>query len=271
MPRTQTSQHKFLDALRGMLTLQSLHLDGPVLHKAVDKSSLEPVHLPDLRDFSVLDTVPIIEFFLHHVTFPPTTRTAIGCEHLNPVLQLDDILSVLVLLKQLLSERPCTLKLRHIELTSFNKSDRSWGLNFRGWDCSLFKGYDPNMDADFTFFVEWYPDQVDTLSPIEELIIGMFGIFPQDDVVTLSLSSYDGICFRHFARRIGQLPALYALFLSNISSAPFLEELDCDVPQKGGDPSMPTYPALQSRGHQDRKKRPGVDFFAKDISGGLTN
>ena len=86
---------------------------------------------------------------------------------------------------------------------------------------------------------------MDTLSPIEELIIGMFGIFPQDDVVTLSLSSYDGICFRHFAHRIGQLPALYALFLSDISSAPFLEELNCDVPQKGGDPSMPTYPALQ--------------------------
>ena len=113
MPRTQTSQHKFLDALRGMLTLQSLHLDGLVLHKAVDKSSLEPVHLPNLRDFSVLDTVPIIKFFLHHITFPPTTRTAIGCEHLNPVLQLDDISSVLVLLKQLLSERPCALKLRH--------------------------------------------------------------------------------------------------------------------------------------------------------------
>ena len=25
------------------------------------------------------------------------------------------------------------------------------------------------------------------------------------------------------------------------------------------------------RGHRDQKKRPGVDFFAKDIFGGLTN
>ena len=58
MPRTQTSQREFLDALRHMPTLQSLHLDGPILSKAVDKSSLEPVHLPDLRELSVLDTVP---------------------------------------------------------------------------------------------------------------------------------------------------------------------------------------------------------------------
>jgi hypothetical protein len=245
MPRTQTSQREFLNALRHIPTLQSLHFDGPVVPKAVDKSPLEPVHLPVLRDLSVLDTVPIIEFFLHHVTFPPTTRIAIGCEHVHPVLQVADISSVLVLLKRLLSERPCALKLRHIELTSFDESNGSWGLNFRGWGHSSFKGYDPNFDADFTFFVEWYPDQADILSPIEELSIGMFRIFPQDDVITLSLSSYDGICFRHFARKIGQLPALYALFLDDISSSPFLEELDCDVLLEGGDPSIPTYPALQ--------------------------
>jgi hypothetical protein len=71
MPRTQTSQREFLNALRHIPTLQSLHFDGPVVPKAVDKSPLEPVHLPVLRDLSVLDTVPIIEFFLHHVTFPP--------------------------------------------------------------------------------------------------------------------------------------------------------------------------------------------------------
>ena len=30
-------------------------------------------------------------------------------------------------------------------------------------------------------------------------------------------------------------------------------------------------PAPGPRGHRDQKKRPGVDFFAKDIFGGLTN
>ena len=33
--------------------------------------------------------------------------------------------------------------------------------------------------------------------------------------------------------------------MSDISPAPFLEELDCDVPLEGGDPSIPTYPALR--------------------------
>ena len=94
--RTQTSQRKFLDALRHMTTLQSLHLDGPVLPEAINNSSLEPVHLPNLRDLSVFDTVPIIEFFLHHVTFPPTTCTAIGCKHRDPVLRLANISPVLV-------------------------------------------------------------------------------------------------------------------------------------------------------------------------------
>jgi len=242
MPRTQTSQCEFLDALRRMPSLQSLHLDESVPPRAVDKSLLEQVHLPDLRALSVFDTVSAIDFFLHHVTFPPTTRTTIGCKHLDPALQLSGISSVLVLLKRLLAVRPCALKLRHIKLTAL---DKCWGLNFKGWGRSSFKGYDQHFDADFTFFVEWNSDQVDILPPIDELSVGMFGIFPQDDVVSLSASSYNSACFRHFACKIGQLPALHALRLSDIFSEPFLLEFNCDVPQEGDDPSIPTYPALR--------------------------
>ena len=239
MPRTQTSQREFLDALRRMPTLQSLHLDGPVLPEAVGKSSLEPVHLPNLRDLDVFDTVPTIEFFLHYVTFPPTTRTAIGCKYRDPLLRLASISPMLVPLKRLLSERPLALKHHRIEFMRFE--DNNWELKFKGWvsgGCSPLKEYNPNLDGDFTFFVEWGSDQMDTPSPIDELSVGVFEIFPQDDVVSLSLSSYDGTCFRHFARQIGQLPALNALHLGYISSAPFFLELD------RGDPSIPTYPAL---------------------------
>jgi hypothetical protein len=247
IPRTQTSQRKFLDALRRMPNLQSLHLDGPALPKAVDKSSLEPVHLPNLRDLSVLDTVPTVEFFLHHVTFPPTTRIAIGCKHRDPVLRLASISPVLVPLKRLLSERPLTLKLHHIEFMCFEGSD-DWDLKFKGWGSagySSLKEFNPNSDADFTFFVDWDSDQIHAPSLIDELSAGVFGIFPQDDVVSLSLSSYDGTRFRKFARTIGQLPALNALHFRYISSAPFLLELDCDAPRERHDPSIPTYPALR--------------------------
>ena len=247
MPRTQTSQREFLDALRRMPNLQSLHLNGPALPEAVDTSSIEPVHLPDLQDLNVLDTVPIIEFFLHHVTFPPTTRTAIGCRHPDPVLQLANISLIIVLLKRLLSERPHGLKLHHIEFVCFEETDK-WDLKVEGWvsaGCSSLKGYDPSSAADFTFFVEWDSYQVDTLSPIDELSVGMFGIFPLDDVVSLLLSSYDDTCYRHFARKIGQLLVLNTLYLSYIASAPFLQKLNCDAPQERDDPSIPTYPALR--------------------------
>jgi hypothetical protein len=248
MPRTQTSQREFLDALRRMPTLQSLHLNGPVLPEAVDKSSLEPIHLPNLRDLSVLDTAPTVEFFLHHVTFPPTTRTTIGYKHRDPFLRLANISPILVPLKRLLSGRPRALKLHHIEFICLGESDTDWDLKFKGWASagySSLKEYNPNSDADFTFFVDWDSDQMHTLSPIHELIVGVFGIFPQDDVVSLSLSSYDDTRFRHFARTIGQLPALNALHFKYISPAPFLQELDCDAPQEGDDPSTPTYPALR--------------------------
>jgi hypothetical protein len=248
MPRTQTSQREFLDALRRMPKLQSLHLNGPVLPETVDKSSLEPVHLPDLRDLSVLDTAPTVEFFLHHVTFPPTTRTTIGYKHQDPVLLLANISPILIPLKRLLLGRPRALKLHHIEFICLDESDTDWDLKFKGWvsaGCSSLKEYNPNLDADFTFFVEWDSDQMDTLSPIDELIVGVFWIFPQDDVVSFSLSSYDSAHFRHLARKIGQLPALNALHFSYSSAAPFLQELNCDAPREGGDPSIPTYPALR--------------------------
>jgi hypothetical protein len=65
-------------------------------------------------------------------------------------------------------------------------------------------------------------------------------------VVSLSLSSYDikDTWFTPFSRKIGQLPALNALFLNYISSAQFLLDLDCDVPQEGVNLSTATYPAL---------------------------
>ena len=242
--RTQTSQREFLDALRRMPNLQSLQLDGPVLPEAVDKSSLEPVHLPDLRKLDVLDTVPIIEFFLHHVTFPPNTCTAIGCKRRDPVLRLPNISPMLVLLKRLLSERPRALKLHHINFVCFKERD-VWKLKLYGRICPPLQGYHTNSAADFIFFVEWDSYEADTLSPIDELSVDMFGIFPQGDVVSLSLSSYGGTCVRHFARKIGQLPALNALRLNYIPSAPFLQELDCDAPQEGDNLSIPTYPALR--------------------------
>ena len=82
---------------------------------------------------------------------------------------------------------------------------------------------------------------------IDDLTVGSFGIFPPDDVVSLSISSHyenDDTLFRLSARKIGQLPALNALFLRDISSMTFLLELNSDV-SKEDDPSTATYPALQ--------------------------
>ena len=256
MPRTRTSQRDFLDALRRMPTLQSLHLKGPALPETVDRSLLEPVYLPDLQDLSVSDTVPTIEFFLHHVAFPPTTRTAISCKQLDSAFQLANILPVLVLLKRLLSDRRYTSKIHHIEFPCF-ESYGDWGmidLSFKGWVSSGpsslgHEGYNPNFPSDnpdFTFFVQW-KWRVDSLpSDVDEFIAGMFGIFPRDDVVSLSLSSYSihDTWFTPFSRDIGQLPALNTLFLNHISSTPILLDLDCDVPQEGVNPSAATYPAL---------------------------
>jgi len=258
MARTQTSQRNFLDALRRMPTLQCLDLTGPVLPEAVDGSSLDPVYLPDLRDLNIFDTVSTIEFFLHHVTFPPTTRTAIGCKHLGAVLRVAHISPVLVPLTRLLSARPNTLKLHHIEFTCSEDSEsEDWDmidLKFKGWvssgpSSSSLKGYNPNFpsdNSDFTFFVRWNLP-TDNLPPdIDEFIGGLFEAFPQDDMVSLSLSSYDinDTWFTPFSRRIGQLPALNALYLNYISSAQCLLDLDCDAPQEGVNPSTTTYPAL---------------------------
>ena len=250
MARTQTSQRDFLDALRRMPTLQLLYLKGPVLPEAVDRPSLEPVYLPDLQDLSVFDTVSTIEFFLHHVIFSTTTRTAIGCKHLGPVLRFADISPVLVPLKRLLSERPLTSRLHHVEF-SFHE-DEIVDLRFHGWvfpGPSSLNGYNPKFPsgiADFTFSVEWN-SEVNVLPPdMDEFSVGMFGLFPQDDVVSLSLSSYDiaDLWFRPFFHKISRLPALNALFMDHLSSSLFLLELNRDVPQERVNPSMATYPAL---------------------------
>ena len=81
---------------------------------------------------------------------------------------------------------------------------------------------------------------------IGEFIADVFGIIPQDDVVSLSLSSHNlnDAWFTPFSRKIGQLPALNALFLDHISSTQILLDLDCDVPQERVNPSTATYPAL---------------------------
>ena len=253
MARSQTSQRDFLDALCRMPTLQRLHLKGPVLPEAVD-GSLEPVYLPDLQDLIVFDTVSTVEFFLNHVIFSATTRTSVGCKHLGPVVRFADISPVLVPLKRLLSERPRTQRLRHIEF-SFHEDSEDWSvmtnLRFQGWAFpgpSSLKGYNttfPSGIPDFTFFVEWNPEVAVFPPDINEFSVGVFRLFPEDDVVSLSLLSYDiaDAWFIPFFRKISRLPALNAVFLDQLSSLLFLLEFDHDVSQ-GVNPSMATYPAL---------------------------
>jgi hypothetical protein len=173
---------------------------------------------------------------------------------LNPVF---NILPVLVPLKRLLSERPRALKLHHIQFTCFEDSYALdiGDLKVKGWvpsGPSSLDGYSPNFwsdDPDFTFFVQWDLHWLD-IPPLDigELSVRMLGVFPPDDVISFSLSSYDPkdeICLRPFAHTIGQLPALNALYLSCASSAPFFQEIDHDVPHEGDDPPIPAYPALR--------------------------
>jgi hypothetical protein len=254
-PRTQTSQSEFLDALRRMPTLQHLDLLGPVLPEAVDGSSLEPVYLQNLQDLSVCDTVSTVEFFLRHVNFPATTCTNLCCEHLDPDVQLATLSPVLVPLTQLLSERPRALKLHHINVIRFDDWN-IFGLKFEGWISSEYPsslgGYNsnfPSINPDFTFIMEW-DSLADIQRPpnIDDLSAGFLCIFPPDDVVLLSILSHyekDYTLFILSARKIGQFPALNALFLRDISSMPFLLELDRDVSEDGDDPKTAIYPALR--------------------------
>ena len=230
--------------------LQCLGLEG-LLPKAINRS-LEPVYLQDLQDLSVCNTVSTITFFLHHINFPPTTCIIIGCRYLNSVSSISPLL---VPLKQLLSEKPHTLKLHHIWFASgFEHFDslEIINLKFKGWVSSgpsSLEGYNPNFlsnNPDFTFFMRWSPHWPNVpSSEIGQLSVCIFEVFLPDDMISLSLLSYDpkgNIYYRPLAHKVGQLLAMNALYLSYISSTPFLQKLDCDVPQKGDDSSIPTYP-----------------------------
>jgi len=255
LPRTQTSQREFLDALRRMQSLQCLNLQGPVLPEAVDGSSLEPVYLQNLQDLIVCDIVSTVGFFLRHVNFPADTRTALGCEHIDPDSQLATFSPVFVLLERLLLERPRALKLHHINVVRFDDW-KIFGLKFEGWissKCpSSLEGYDsnfPSSNPDFTFIMEWDSLADIQYTPnIDDLCAGLLGVFPRDDVVSLSISSHyenDRTLFTLSARKIAQFPALDALFLCDIFSTPFLLELNCGASEEGDDPSTVTYPALR--------------------------
>jgi hypothetical protein len=118
-------------------------------------------------------------------------HTEFGFKHLDPGLQLANISPSLVPFKRLLSERPRNLKLHHIEFTC--SEDCEWDvitLKFKAWVSSgpsLLEGYNPN-DPDFTFFVEWDSEENVLPPEMDEFRVGIFGIFPQDDMVSLSLS-----------------------------------------------------------------------------------
>ena len=76
---------------------------------------------------------------------------------------------------------------------------------------------------------------------VDELSVGLLGIFPLDDVVSLSISLHDNKTHFKISRQIGQLPALNALCLKQISSAPFLQEFAYHIP---GETSA-VFPALR--------------------------
>jgi hypothetical protein len=62
-------------------------------------------------------------------------------------------------------------------------------------------------------------------------------------------------------------------FLSNIFIDPDINTIGDFSWERAKDLAVPflRYALIESRGHRDRKKRPGVDFFAKAILAGLTN
>ncbi|KIM35832.1 hypothetical protein M413DRAFT_14317 [Hebeloma cylindrosporum] len=253
--QTKASHREFLDALRRMPTLQCLHLNGPFLPEAPDASSLEPVHLPNLRDLLVYDTVYIIDFFLRHVNFPPATRTTIHCRYEGLDFQLAHISPILPPLKEILKNRPQDRKLHHIKYNDFPTSGRV-GLSFQGWISSDhtagLEGGESNADfpsstPDFTFSVEQC--YLESLENSNQLAMGIFELLPQDDIFSFSIDGH----VRHIscvvlARKLAQLPMLKALSLGHINSAPIVVEL-AKVRQPDDDSSpqwsMATFPALQ--------------------------
>lgn len=76
---------------------------------------------------------------------------------------------------------------------------------------------------------------------VDELSIGLLGIFPLDDVVLLSILLHDNNAHFKLSHQISQLPALNALCLKKISSTPFLQEFAYHIP---GETSA-VFPALR--------------------------
>ncbi|KIM35833.1 hypothetical protein M413DRAFT_428331 [Hebeloma cylindrosporum] len=262
--RTQTSQCEFLDALRRMSTLQFLHLNGPFLPAAADGSPLEPVHLSNLRDLLVYDTVDIVTFFLHHIDFPAVTRTTINCRLLGPGLPLTQLSPIIPLLKQRLAERPHTLKIDHIRFCSVREPPSPAVLKFEGWVSSghpswleeFINDQDfPSDTPDFGFFVE-----IESFADFDGLRVGMFDIFPQNNIIYFCVSSDDFAATTPnalFARKLGQLPALEALSLLETPFAPFLLELGQGDIQHDTSTATMTYPALR---YMDFNNAPHVPF-----------
>jgi len=251
MPRTQASQSDFLDALRRMPTIQCLVLKGNTVPEATDGSpQLEPVHLRNLEKITVCDTsVDVVGFLFGHVIFPGNTRIIVHCKYPNPVSRFEKISSALAPLKKLLADRPTPMKFRHIKCSCFESYRTNLthqaDLVVEGYvssECPSWNDDGQNLRPDFRFFFacNWDPNV-----PIDVDRLGseFFGIFPQDDVVSIFLSSNNSIIpFKLLARKAAQFPALENISLKSISPAPFLVELNCEE-----DPSATNapYPALR--------------------------
>ena len=94
-------------------------------------------------------------FFLLHVKFPTTTRTFIGCEYLDPSLQVTNLSPVIDPLKQLLAERAHALNFITSE-SNFNlyQNSETVVLTFQGFNVSLEGPNIPFFNPNFTFPIE---------------------------------------------------------------------------------------------------------------------
>ncbi|KIM35828.1 hypothetical protein M413DRAFT_32184 [Hebeloma cylindrosporum] len=266
LPRVQTSQREFLDALRRMPTLRFLDLNEGILPEVVDVSSPEPVHLPSLRHLTLHDRVDLIAFFLNHVHFPLTTYTSITIfPRTGHAFQLAHISSVVGLLTRLVEGRRNTSKLRHVGVyfSEVEENPENFvSLDIEAWASSkgplwLAEGrrpdqYMPFLKADFSFYVIIKPAE-EAPDDIDGLLAYVFGIFPPDDVVSLYLwmcHKYPYYCsFEPFFRMVSQLPALDTISLNPTLDDWFFEKLyKCDVQRDGVGPSYPVLRYLDFTG-----------------------